>query len=836
VFALWALAVAQPILDLVGRQPDFLVARGIVGGRLVAFAGLLALLVPAALAGLLWAVGRRWPRVGAVAQAVVAGVLAAALALELLDHLPTAPGWVGISLALAVGAVAVWGLARRREAGLLALYLTPAAPLVAGLFLFASPAGQLLRPAAVEPTADDVAERAGVAPARPIPVVVLVLDELSLFSLLDGDGNLDAERYPGFADLARRATWYRGASTVAASTSQAVPAILTGSLPTAAVPPLASKFPGSLLTLLAPSHRVLTLESASRMCPEGVCEPIAGQPAIGPWRAFAQDLSVIYLHLLLPADLRRSLPPIDLAWGDFAGGRRSGSAPPAGRRGAVDDEAPADDVPAQVERLLGVLAVPAGGRPTLTFAHLMLPHVPWHYLPSGREYPLNGLSMRPDGLDAAGDWGADPWLPVLGWQRHLLQTGYADRVVGELLATLESAGTLDRSLVVVTADHGVSFVAGASRRVASAINYREILSVPLFVKPPGQVAGEAVDRPVETLDILPTIAEILGLAVPWPHDGRSLLARAPAPATRRIFQPLRTGDTVATFPLDLTDPDLLARKAALFPPGLPDPWLFRIGPHTELLGRPIAELAVGNRSKVLAAELDDARAFRDVDPGARLVPSLVRGKLVGASPPAADGSGRLALGVAVNGTMRAVTYSFAGSEGATRFAALVPESAFTRGDNRVELYLLAGDRPVLRPLSTEAVTYTLKARRVVDSRGTVYPLVARAVRGSVLQTDVEFAGWAGSPKGLPGQVLLFVDDAFVAAAEPVPGEGLGVWFPAGRFEMVIPRHLLTADSRVRFIGLGEGEASDLDLDRTVEWRLRPSRRGAAGAAREGAAH
>ena len=56
----------------------------------------------------------------------------------------------------------------------------------------------------------------------------------------------------------------------------------------------------------------------------------------------------------------------------------------------------------------------------------MLPHSPWRYLPSGRRY-----SVR-----AAPAWGSDEvWTDNQAavdqsWQRHLLQLGYADRVLG----------------------------------------------------------------------------------------------------------------------------------------------------------------------------------------------------------------------------------------------------------------------------------------------------------------------------------------------------------------------------------------------------------------------
>ena len=43
----------------------------------------------------------------------------------------------------------------------------------------------------------------------PVPVVVVVLDELPVASLMDGLGRVDAATFPNFGRLARRSTWYR---------------------------------------------------------------------------------------------------------------------------------------------------------------------------------------------------------------------------------------------------------------------------------------------------------------------------------------------------------------------------------------------------------------------------------------------------------------------------------------------------------------------------------------------------------------------------------------------------------------------------------------------------
>ena len=65
------------------------------------------------------------------------------------------------------------------------------------------------------------------------------------------------------------------------------------------------------------------------------------------------------------------------------------------------------------------------------------------------------------------------------------------------------------ALVIVTADHGVSFrreVRGVTRL---SLNMADIAAVPLFVKYPGQTRGRTDRRAASVIDVLPTIADVL---------------------------------------------------------------------------------------------------------------------------------------------------------------------------------------------------------------------------------------------------------------------------------------------------------------------------------------
>jgi len=106
-------------------------------------------------------------------------------------------------------------------------------------------------------------------------------------------------------------------------------------------------------------------------------------------------------------------------------------------------------------------------------------------------------------------------------QRYESGLAAADRAVATLVAWLEARGLLQRTLLVVTSDHGQYLgedgVVGHHGRGL----HQAVLHVPLIVKFPGQSAPERRREPASSLDIVPTVLEALGLERPMLH-GRSL--------------------------------------------------------------------------------------------------------------------------------------------------------------------------------------------------------------------------------------------------------------------------------------------------------------------------
>jgi Sulfatase len=658
-------ALAQPLFSLLHDNPEFLAARGALGFDVVSFAILVVVAPPLLLLGvelLAGLVDRRLRRGLHLAFVAILTALIAALALKRLDL----PGGVMIVLAVAMGLAATAAYARAPVVRSFMNILSAAPVVFVALFLFTAPVSGLAFPKSVGAKSIDGAVRA--------PIVIVLFDELPLTSLLDDHGRVDAVRYPAFAELARSSTWFRNAYTVYDSTERAQPAIMDGNDPVEDELPIAADHPDSVFALFGKTHRMNVSEEATSVCPRSLCQdPRLAEPYSERMSSMASDLGLVWLHKVSPRGIEAQLPSVSETWGNFRGGT-----------GAPTGEAVRANLSSDRKGRFDawVRDIAAGGRPQLSLKHTLLPHVPWQYLPDAKRYagaedPIPGLS-RQSYRDAT-------QVQSL-YQRHLLQLGFADHELGLLLAHLKRTGLFDKSLIVVTADHGVAFRTGSfDRRTITRENAEQVGSIPLFVKAPGQRKGMVDDAYAETVDILPTMFDVLGVRPGVHMDGRS--AFSPQVRRRRTIRIFERG-TFRPLRFDAADWErgqaaALQRKLALFGVGRDGPLrLFRVGPHRELLSRPVRSVPV--RGSGGAARFTDPDAYRRVQPGSSTVPAWVTGRLTGV-PPGRD------LAIAVDGRIAALTRSFRlATDDDTLFAAVVPESSFRAGRNRVELFEVSG--------------------------------------------------------------------------------------------------------------------------------------------------
>jgi arylsulfatase A-like enzyme len=151
-----------------------------------------------------------------------------------------------------------------------------------------------------------------------------------------------------------------------------------------------------------------------------------------------------------------------------------------------------------------------GGRrtdePFFLFVHYFDPHAP--YVPPGEvsgRFATEGAGALQAQIDAYDG-----------------EIAYADREIGRLLDHLQLSGLAGSTLVVVTADHGEGLMQHGHMNHGAQI-YEEAVRVPLLFRLPGRIgAGTVIEPPVELVDLLPTVLEVLDLPVPQGAQGRDL--------------------------------------------------------------------------------------------------------------------------------------------------------------------------------------------------------------------------------------------------------------------------------------------------------------------------
>ena len=607
IFALSGIAIAQPLFDLFGRFPNLFVARSSEPADVVLLAFFLVALIPVGfvtvevlLRSLSLMAGRWFHRL------LVVG-LSTLILLPVLGKLPWPPVMV-VGLALAAG-VAFCAIYVRRAIVSSFLSLLSVAPLVFVVnFLANTPVKAIVFPDQ-HPVPTVEARIKGE-----VPVVMVVFDEFPVTVLMNESHRVDDVLFPNFAKLAETSYWFRNATTVASSTMLAVPAIVTGRLPTRAALATYREYPENLFTLLGSGYRVEAVEVRTNLCPDAIQRRKKRRSGLAR-RLFSllEDLRVVYLHIVTPPAWAQELPAISHSWKDF--GQDADSAVAKEEKGRqrhwyVDRLGEFDEF---------VRSISSDKEPTFHFIHLLFPHVPYQYLPSGRRYQ-GGWDIP--GLRGTSRWGPDEWLVKEAYRRFVFQVGAADKAIGRLLDRLRSSGLYDRSLIIVTADHGASFVPDASRRDPPPGEgmERDIAPVPLFIKLPGQREGVVDDSNVQTIDIVPTIADVLGIEIPWRVDGHSAIGpSAVEPDIKVMFRAYTNLERVETGPENRAKYETVAWKAREFPVGRPWREWYRVGRHGDLVGR-LASGLQGSRVSGVRGGARQGPPVRACRSGGRLCP------------------------------------------------------------------------------------------------------------------------------------------------------------------------------------------------------------------------
>jgi hypothetical protein len=188
------------------------------------------------------------------------------------------------------------------------------------------------------------------------------------------------------------------------------------------------------------------------------------------------------------------------------------------------------------------------------------------------------------------------------------------------------------------------------------------------------------DAWVETIDILPTIFEVLELDPRVEMDGRPV-SSPEVQGRNELRMLIRNTFEVLRIPADEFERErdqVVERNVRLFGTGRDGPErVYRLGPNQELLGQPAS--AAGDR---LDVDFVYGADYADVDVDAPYLPSHVVGQVRSDGEPGRD------IAVAVNGRIAAVGNTFELAEGdeGELVSVMVPPSAFRSGRNSVEVF------------------------------------------------------------------------------------------------------------------------------------------------------
>ncbi len=808
-------ALSQPLFDLLAKNSEFFVARRSEPLDVFTFVLFLVFILPSLLILTEMILLRCGGKVRNIFHIFVIAILFSLITMPFINKTLRLSAYWHIPLSVLLGTIGTILYSRFAVCRRFITCLAPAVILFPCLFFFHGSVQKILFPA--QPLSKAVNFQ---NPPPESPVIMIILDELPLTVLLNGQFEIDADRFPHFSSLAETSLWFRNASTVADATHLAIPAILSGNYPDFTKLPTRSDHPDNLFTLFQNSHRLHIYESITQLSPE---ENKTKADYTLRMKHFFTDAAVVFAHIILSQDMRKYLPDISHGWGNFTG-------PGKGKKSAFDDalEKLRTDRKAKFYTFLNEMGI-SDDRPGLHFLHILLPHAPFTYLPSGKMY---GSDTGLEGCISE-KWVNDERLVNHSFQRYLLQVGFTDTLIGELIGKLKEKKIFDSSLIVITADHGVSFRKNDFRRPITETNYRDIMPVPLFIKKPFQHSGEIIDRNTENIDILATVADILDIRIPWETDGHSALDNSiPEKKEKFIFSAAkekRVYDSDFKF-----DKDAIQKTAALT-----NKKLYPKGPFENLLGldsesRPL--LSATENAEIKLA-IDEPASFH-IPENSDYVPVYVKGTLQFPENMQTEP----AIAIAVNGKIRATAQSYATEKGQSRFAAILPEDSLRKKQNRIAVFGVSEDDedititklPYHTPLSYSLVFDNEKKEMIVSSENTSVPIEKDYLQGHLEMSEtgdriIEFGGWAvDNVNGrLPESIVIFVNGESVYTgnfnqerADIAKAKNTEVFYKSG-FKYLLPRSVFRdlSKSDIRFYALSEsGVASELNYHPGYKWR------------------
>ena len=313
--------------------------------------------------------------------------------------------------------------------------------------------------------------------------------------------------------------------------------------------------------------------------------------------------------------------------------------------------------------------------PQIQIVHALLPHAPWRITPDLRiDYLSPTIStMNPDNDEVIRDT----------YQTFLYQVGAADLVIKNLILNLKESGKWDSTMLVVTADHGISFLPTMPQRhtdFTDSNQVDDIYRIPTFIKYPKQIEGQLDDCAMSNLDLLPTIIDVTQTKTSWKFVGESLAQQCPEGRVRRVVSATGQSNVLTSgFEAARNRASAYAEIVSNVGP------LFRVaavGQSASLIGFAVTEAPLDTR--ITNWSLTQKAMFKDIASGrGSRVPALVTGEITLASPMDVGAEGI----IVVDGIAAGVVGELSGARDAIGFTAVLDYTLFTSGSHTVQLFV-----------------------------------------------------------------------------------------------------------------------------------------------------
>ncbi|PDH46530.1 MAG: hypothetical protein CND43_00280 [Flavobacteriales bacterium MED-G15] len=150
-------------------------------------------------------------------------------------------------------------------------------------------------------------------------------------------------------------------------------------------------------------------------------------------------------------------------------------------------------------------------------------------LPKNHEVPYQkGMILHEDFMyKEVFGLNEDEWKRFIATYQLLIEN--TDRLIGQLLENLKEQGLEENTIVMFTTDHGE--MSGSHKLIAKTTFYEESSKIPVIIRYPKEIKQSSTNNQalISTIDIMPTLLDLAGVAVPEGIDGKSF--------KKQIFEP-----------------------------------------------------------------------------------------------------------------------------------------------------------------------------------------------------------------------------------------------------------------------------------------------------------